>query len=397
MIGRLTLWSLIFLLALLAGPAHIRAKRLSEPNQEEIRKIESKLLTERENLRKLGSQERDLLAQLASLEKEVAEKRSAVNDLSQKIRRAGAEVDTLRRSLIDLKKLSMEAQNKISRKLVELYKHARVGYVKVLADAMDITDLLRRVKYLRTVMAEDRKALIKAAEQAQVQQEAMSKTEATLIKAKNTNKQEEARLISLKKELEEKVILLVKIHKEKEFYETAVRELENASEGLKQTIIDIEKKDAYEANRSCHFEDFKGKLPYPMKGKVLEGQASPNPGTLGTVKGIFIEGPPNSEVKAIFPGKVAFSGSLKGYGELVIINHGSRFFTVSAHLSSRRKIEGDVVKKGEVVGQIAGSDASMKGKLYFEIRRAGKGLSPQEWLTPNEFRDPRINNDAAKE
>ena len=117
-----------------------------------------------------------------------------------------------------------------------------------------------------------------------------------------------------------------------------------------------------------------------MNGKVVKDTSEPTSGRSRPRKRIVIKGPPNSEVKAIFPGKVVFSGSLKGYGELIIINHGSRFFTVSAHLSERTKIEGDVVKEGEIVGRVDGNVVSGGGRLFFEIRQAGKRLSPQEWL-----------------
>jgi septal ring factor EnvC (AmiA/AmiB activator) len=380
--NNLILSSFIFGFAVLTGPVHTHATPPSAQNQEEIKKIENRLSSEREQLRKLGFQEKDLLGELARLEQEVTEKRGAINDLNLKIRHASAEVDALRRNLLHLKQLSMEAQNRISKKLVEFYKHARIGYVKALTDVTDITDFLRRGKYFSVVMAQDRTALIRAAEQAQAHQGEISKTEARLNEIKDANRKEEARLMALKKELEEKVLLLVSIHQEKKFYETAVQELETAAEGLKQTLIDIEKKDTYEINRSCHFEDFKGKLPYPMFGKVLKGQGLSQSASLETYKGIIIEGPSSSDVTAIFPGRVAFSGGLKGYGELVIINHGSRFFTVSANLSARNKFEGQVVKEGEVVGQVGANGVSRGGRLYFEIRRAGKGLNPKEWLKP---------------
>jgi len=366
--------------AVLPGSAHAHAKHTSEPNHEEIRKIESKLSREREKLRELDSQERDLLIELARLEQEVREKKDAINELSGKIHHASAEIDALKRKLAHLKQLSMRSEIKISRKLVELYKYARIGYVKALADVTDITEFLRRVKYLNVVMAEDRKALIKAAEQAQVHQNDIFRTEARLSEIRNIVRKEEARLISLKKELEKKVLLLVNIHQDKTFYETGIQELEAAAEDLKQTLINIDKNDTYETNRACHFEDFKGKLPYPMKGKVLKGKGLPRSGGLGTPKGIVIEGPPNSDVTAIFPGRVAFSGNLKGYGELIIINHGSRFFTVSANLSARNKTGGEIVKEGEVVGRVVGNGVSRGGRLYFEIRQAEKGLNPQEWL-----------------
>lgn len=380
LVNNLALFSLIFGFAILTG--HARATPPSEPNQEEIKKIESRLLGEREKLRKLGFQEKDLLAEVAGLEQEVTEKRGAVNDLSQKIRHTSAEIDALKRNLLNLKQLSTEAQNKISKRLVEFYKHARIGYLKALANVTDITDFLRRVKYFRVVMAEDRAALVRAAEQAQTHRGDISKTEARLGQIKEMSKKEEARLMSLKKELEEKVLLLVNIHQEKKLYETAVQELEAAAEGLKQTLIDIEKKDAYETDRACHFVDIKGKLPYPMNGKVLKGQDLLQSERLRAYKGIIIEGPPSSDVRAVFPGRVAFSGGLKGYGELIIINHGARFFTVSANLSTRNKIEGEVVEEGEVVGRVNANGVSKGGRLYFEIRRAGKGLDPQEWLKP---------------
>ena len=351
-----------------------------DSNKEQIKKIEVKLSSEKQKLKKIDSQEKYLLGELASLEQEVVKKRGAVAELGKKLHRAEASIGVLKRKLPALKQSLKDIEINVSKKLVKLYKHTRVGYVRTLAEVKDINQFWRRVKYLRAIMEEDRMALIKAARQAQDRQEEISRTEAKLTEIRNISSEKKARLMSLKEELEKKVLRLMKIHNEKEFYETAVLELQAAAEGLKQTLINIEKKDNHEINRPCHFEDFKGKLPYPFKGKVTGYQEILGSARPGGYKGIVIEGIPSSDVKVIFPGVVAFSGRLKGYGELVIINHGSRFFTVSAHLSQRNKIEGDVVKEGDVLGQIGGKGASGGAKLYFEIRRAGKSLNPQGWL-----------------
>ncbi len=353
---------------------------MSNRNQGQIEKIELKLSSEKQKLKKIDSQEKDLLGELASLEQEVTKKRGAVDELSKKLHRAEANIGVLRRKLAALKQLSEDIEIEVSKKLVKLYKHTRVGYIRTLAEVTDITQFWRRVKYLRAIMEEDRRALIRTARQAQEHQEEISRTEAKLTTIRNISSEKKARLMSLKEVLGKKVLRLMKIHNEKEFYETAVLELQAAAEGLKQTLINIEKKDNHKINRPCHFEDFKGKLPYPFKGKVIGDQKILGSARPGGYKGIVIEGVPSSDVKAIFPGVVAFSGRLKGYGELVIINHGSRFFTVSAHLSQRNKIEGDVVKEGDALGRIRGKGTSGGAKLYFEIRRAGKSLNPQEWL-----------------
>ena len=107
------------------------------------------------------------------------------------------------------------------------------------------------------------------------------------------------------------------------------------------------------------------------------------PGLKDTHKGIFIKGPIGAEVKAIFPGRVDFSGWLKGYGQIIVINHGSRFFTLSAQLSERDKEKGDMVKKGDVIGLLGQTGSSLGPSLYFEIRRRGENLNPFDWLKVN--------------
>ena len=65
---------------------------------------------------------------------------------------------------------------------------------------------------------------------------------------------------------------------------------------------------------------------------------------------------------------------------MVIINHGSRYFTISAQLSERMKEEGEQVKSGEVIGLVGRNGSSRNARVYFEIRKAGKSLDPLVWL-----------------
>jgi septal ring factor EnvC (AmiA/AmiB activator) len=85
-------------------------------------------------------------------------------------------------------------------------------------------------------------------------------------------------------------------------------------------------------------------------------------------------------VKAVFPGRVEFSGQMKGYGEMIILNHGSRYFSLSARLSKRSKKEGDMVKAGEVIGFLGPSDGVNQPMLYFEVRLGESPLDPVKWL-----------------
>jgi septal ring factor EnvC (AmiA/AmiB activator) len=208
--------------------------------------------------------------------------------------------------------------------------------------------------------------------------------ELTLLKEKisvidNLERTENERLVSLKQDNEIKIVLLMKIHKEKEFYATAVTELELASKKLKETIVSLDHQEI-KISQSSSFAAARGKLFPPIEGRIVEVEKAATDNFNKIYKGIYIEGSTGDEVKAIFDGKIDYSGLLKGYGQIIVINHGSRYFTVSAHLGQRFKEKGDRVRKGEVIGLLESVESKIQPRLYFEIRQGGTSLSPLEWL-----------------
>ncbi|MDY6973264.1 MAG: peptidoglycan DD-metalloendopeptidase family protein [Thermodesulfobacteriota bacterium] len=365
---------------LLSGHSNATSDPASRTGQDQIKKIESQLSKEQQKLKTFNTQEKDILDLLSDLEQEVAEKRQAVEKLKSRIRLAKLEYGRLEQRLADLENALENAEIRIAGRLVALYKHARKGYFRILADARDLSQFWHRVKYIKSIMEEDSIVLTGLAEEQYRHNKAVLQIKEQLIEKEARKQQEEARLALLRENLEEKVIRLMNIHKEKEFYKTAVKELRLAAQDLKKTLLNIEEKEECKISFSHRFADSKGQLPFPLEGKVIKGDKLFGSGNLDLHKGVFIESSSDVRVKAVFPGRVDFSGNLKGYGEIVIINHGSRFFSISAHLSTRKKDEGDAVAGGNVIGLVGGSGPLNGPRLYFEIRRAGKSLDPLEWL-----------------
>jgi murein hydrolase activator len=368
---------------ILLVPPEISSSPLAKGKQDQIKEIESKLSREQKKLKSFDFQEKDLLLQLADLEQKVKDVKRSVKTLENAVRHNKIEMEKLQESLAGLEKSLEKAETHVAKRLVALYKYARKGYIKVLANAKDLDQFWQRATYLRAIMEKDRIMLAQLRKQRQLQEVEISRIEQKLIAKEAERNENKTRLLSLKKELEQQVIRLMNVHKEKEFYETAVKELQLAARDLKQALVNIEKKDTHTILESSSFGDSKGKLPFPLKGKIIKADKLSGSNHKQLNKGIFIATISDSKVKAIFPGRVDFSGKLKGYGEVVIINHGSRFFTISAHISSRKKKEGDVVEKGEVIGFLKHSGPSNEARLYFEIRKAGKSLDPLKWLKVN--------------
>ena len=97
-------------------------------------------------------------------------------------------------------------------------------------------------------------------------------------------------------------------------------------------------------------------------------------------RGIVIEADQDSPIKAVYSGKVVYSGWFEGYGNIIIIDHGDKYYTVSAHASKLLKGINDRVTKGDIIA-LVGDTGSLRGPcLYFEIRYQGKLQDPLEWL-----------------
>jgi murein hydrolase activator len=352
------------------------------PSRLGVERLEKELSKEKEKFELFKMKEGDILARLSEIEKEVAEKKVRIASLSggvlasmKKVRALQGHMEILEKSLKAVEDLLME-------RLVILYKYSRRAAMRILATASDLDQFQLRVKYLGVIMREDQKVLEKLAQSRQSQAKEISDLRRELSQAEDRRRQEEDKLSALKKDLETRVSLLIKTHKEKEFYEIAVKELAAGAQDLKDTLLDVEKKPAKYGGKmeASRFAENKGNLPSPIGGKIIRGSAVLGPAAASLRRGVYIEGKGEEEVRCIFPGRVDFSGSVKGYGEMIIINHGSRFFTIAAELDQRTKKRGDQVQAGEVIGLVGSQEKSGPARLYFEIRHGTKILDPTKWL-----------------
>ena len=122
-------------------------------------------------------------------------------------------------------------------------------------------------------------------------------------------------------------------------------------------------------------------LPWPAAGKVLLAFGRERDAELGTWtvrQGVTLGAAPGAPVTAVAPGQVIFTGPFRSYGQVVILDHGSGFFTVYGQLGELQRPKGADVRAGEPIAR-AGGDASA-GRVYFEIRRGTEALDPLEWL-----------------
>ena len=126
-----------------------------------------------------------------------------------------------------------------------------------------------------------------------------------------------------------------------------------------------------------------GALAWPVEGKVVEHfgrQRNPKFDTFTTNNGIKIETAAGAPVRAVFGGTVLFSQWFKGYGNLIILDHGHRVFSLYGNLKSATVAPGDRIAAGQTIAGTAESEETPPGYLYFEIRQDNRPEDPQKWL-----------------
>ena len=129
------------------------------------------------------------------------------------------------------------------------------------------------------------------------------------------------------------------------------------------------------------FEKMKGKLRLPIRGELTNRFGAQRSSGGPTWKGLFIRSPAGQEVRAVASGRVVFADWLRGFGNLLIIDHGQGYLTIYGNNESVLKQVGEAVRGGDAVATVGASGGNMESGLYFEIRHKGKPFDPMRWVS----------------
>lgn len=129
-----------------------------------------------------------------------------------------------------------------------------------------------------------------------------------------------------------------------------------------------------------NFAKLRGKLALPVAGELLHRYGQSRPGGGPAWKGVFIRARQGQDVRAVATGKVAFADWLRGFGNLLILDHGDGFLSLYSNNESLYKQPGDPVRAGDVVASVGATGGQDEPGLYFELRRQGTPFDPMTWV-----------------
>lgn len=128
------------------------------------------------------------------------------------------------------------------------------------------------------------------------------------------------------------------------------------------------------------FASLRGQLRLPVVGDILAKYGSKR-GDGPTWKGLFIRAAEGTSVKAVAEGRVVFAEWLRGFGNLIIVDHGNQYMTIYGNNQALLKRPGDLVKSGDIIASIGNTGGNQESGLYFEMRHQGRAFDPLGWVT----------------
>jgi septal ring factor EnvC (AmiA/AmiB activator) len=372
----------LFLLSLILTP--FSTTDASDPN-DKLQKIQKRLLQEKSKVEKTRKKEESIVSELENINKSLRKKQKSLKEFDDRLSQTRSKIRKLENEIALLNN-KLGARNELLQiRLRSLYKQKHGTIADILVSAKDNQDLMKRMRYISLIAQYDRNLMESYIDEIENLNVIVNRMEA-LHNELGVNKQNVAKKTKeLKAERKNKDELLAAVKNKRSSYEKMIRELEDSSKKLREMIKNLEKEKEKETlpPAGTGFGNLRKRLPWPVYGKVLlpfGKQVDPNFKMTTYRKGIEIEADLGSAVLVVAGGRVVFADWFKGYGLLVIVNHGSGYHTLYANLSEIFHKTGDVLKRRQSVGRVGESGVLNTSTLYFEIRHKGKPLNPLNWL-----------------
>lgn len=380
------------------NPPHEGNVIYADPEQGNLKNLNQAAETVREKLEVSRSELSEVTHKELTVLNEINSAEKALDEARRQVRLARAEVTTLQDkvALMEQKYAALEkeietGQAYAAQRLVALYKLNWIGRLQLLATAESFFDFINRKSALECILAQDEAVLDKL----QNDQAALVIT----LEQLNTSKAEkraselilDQRIKTLSAEQTRRTALLDKIRNEKALKRAALKALQQAARELDDTIAQFGSEPPVEKvtvvapsqTQSKPFKAYKGLLSWPVKGRIISffgPYRDEKTDVVNFQSGIMIKAERGEPIRAVAAGNTIFAGWFKGYGNMMIIDHGNHFYTVYAHLEELFKVKGDYVDQSEVIATVGDTGSLTGPALHFEVRHHGNPVNPLEWI-----------------
>ena len=369
-----------FGILLILSAVYIHAQEASdlERVRKEIQQLEAELKAREDREKSLLEQVEDTEREIGLQRKHLQALEEEKKDKERSIRKTEAELRKAIQSHQRLKEV-------VAKRLVSMYKRGRVADWEVLFTLSSLNQAMVWMRYQKLIVENDRRNLRLLKEKEETIQSRREKL-ANDLRTKEQLLQEETKAA---KDLDGKRTsregLLAAVRQDKKQLLEKLRQKQMAYEEIKGRIrrAEQQRKVAVEGLEGERFAALKGKLNWPVKGKVISKHGrimDPELKTWTENLGIDIQAGDRDAVRSVYGGQVVEVYWMRGMGNVVLVTHGGGYYTVYGHLDVALVVVGDRVQDGEVIGYVGDGQGLNGSMLHFGVWNGSTHYNPEVWL-----------------
>ena len=353
--------------------------------------IKKKIADEKKGLSQLQTKEGSVRQSLGQIESELDKRTKELKLANVKLSSVASELAIKQDEAERLNHSIVSRMAIFQIRAAALYRWQKGGSPLVILNGnVSLGNFLQRRRYLEAAMAFDRELLTQLDEEKRRQE--VLRQELAHKKAELDDQKQALGVVkeAIRREAEKKKLLLMSLRRDKETRLRVLKEMEAAAQRLEKMLEEISRRALVKPRetpaaplRGFGLEVMRGQLEWPVKGAVIApfGKFKHPEFAAEVVRnGIDIDAPIGEEIKAVGNGRIVYADRFSGYGRMVIIDHGERYFTIYGYLSEIFRKNGDEIRRGEVLGRVGDGAALAGSKLYFELRKDGRSLDPVPWF-----------------
>ena len=362
--------------------------------------------------REKSKQSKTLLGQLSRLKQDATASQAKMDTLEQENKKLQNSVGALNKKITTVRESMSVIISTLRARILDIYKYTpEENSLSLIMTSTDPHDAVNTAYMLRCFARQDQEMIEELARREAELKEARLKLESSKNQIQKQTEELKKKQAEYDSTIKKTDSLLKNVQSEQRKAESAAKELEAAQRAVgnkinslmkqkktaaaKKTQTKTNNKASASSNSKTDTKSSRAKvqvpttpssvktLAWPLNGKVTNQYGSRVHPTFKTKifnSGIDIKAASGTPVKAAGPGEVLYQGWLRGFGQVVIIDHGGDLSTVYAHLGGANVREGSVVKTGTVIGKVGNTGTDAEYGLHFEVRKGGAAQNPMNYL-----------------
>jgi len=371
--------------------------------KEKLNAVQEKINQLKKELSGTQKAQEDATDLLRKSEKQISDTNRSLYEISAQQKKNYTQLQELR-DQSDTVESQVDLQRKmLSEQIYQQYLHGDPGYLQMIIQSENPSIVARNIQYYSYVARARAKSIYQMQGNLKKIEAYSLETASKLKEISNLKQKEEVKRAELESQKKDRAKLIAslssKINQQRNEIQRLMRDEKRLTDlvdrlGRTPSALPPSKGDEkMSSNRQIvrnetiptetfagqKFESLRGKLSLPVKGDVINRFGSPREDTGLSWKGLFIKSNEGNEVKSIATGRVVFADWLRGFGNLIIVDHGEGFMSLYGNNQSTLKKTGEIVRGGDVIALVGNTGGNESNGLYYELRKLSKPFDPLSW------------------